>query len=74
MAPIRIFLTLLILSGVMSRASAQVGNLCAIAGTVTGASGAFVPGATIRMTDEATNVSRTHASSDLNRTSAKEEE
>jgi len=64
MARIRMFLTLLVFFGLLSRACAQVGNLCAILGTVRDASGALVPGATISITDNATNVSRAARSSD----------
>jgi len=64
MARLRIFLPLLIFFGAVSLASAQVGNLCAIVGTVKDSSGAVVRGATIRVTNQATDVTRIDTTSD----------
>jgi hypothetical protein len=50
--------------GGLVSAGAQVGNLCAIAGTVKDASGAVVPEATIRITNQATYVSQSVRSSE----------
>jgi len=63
MARNRIFVTLLIFLAGARYANTQVGNLCAIVGTVRDASGALVAGATVRITDEATNISREQTSS-----------
>jgi len=63
MWPSRIFVALLIFLAGARYANTQVGNLCAIVGTVRDASGALVTGATVRISDEATNISREQTSS-----------